>query len=248
MELLDWAEDAKSLPTIPLPPSLYPPCDLSVLRSSSSSPFSSLQHCSKCFTHYFHLSRHCHSHFNSNPFYTSHYNSFKQFQPYFYTKTYPHLNWESDPWLSDPSLSLKALGWIHAHWYHFLFLFKLLSHYMFCFTWLHFFRYLISFFLFVLLFLVSFMCPDDEDIVKRRGQDGTVGCDLVVTCTRSHSHRPTQSYRCPSHSPEPVTCSGHLLPFHYAGYLTMTVWYFYQLQWFSLQAFHFDLCSEQWKI
>ena len=69
-----WAEDAKSLPTIHLPPSLYPPRDLSVLLSSSSSPFSSLQHCSKCFTHYFHQSHHCHSHFNFNPFYSSHLN------------------------------------------------------------------------------------------------------------------------------------------------------------------------------
>ena len=92
MEPLDWAEDAKSLPTIPLPPSLYPPHDLSVLHSSSSSPFSCLQHRSKCFTHFFHQSHHCHSHFNFNSFYSSHYNSFKQSRPYLYTKTYSQLN------------------------------------------------------------------------------------------------------------------------------------------------------------
>ena len=117
-EPLDWAEDANSLP-ITLPPPSLPrqPRDLSVLRSSASSPFSSLQHRSKRFTHHsrqprrhrsaFHSSSH--SHFNS--FYSSHRNTF---QPHSHSKTYSHLNWESDPRLSDLSHSLKALGWIRA--------------------------------------------------------------------------------------------------------------------------------------
>ena len=118
---LDWAEDTYSLPITPiapLPPPLHQPRDLSVLRSSSSSsPFSSLQYRSKRFNHYprhSHHSRHCHSHFN-NSFYSPHHNLPKPSQPRFYTKTYSHLNWESDPRLSDLSRSLRALGWIHVH-------------------------------------------------------------------------------------------------------------------------------------
>ena len=90
---LDWAEDANTLPIIPLSSSPHQPHDLSVLRSSSSFPFSSLQHRSKCFSHY---SRqpHRHSHSNFNSFYTPHHISFK---PHSHTKTYSHLNWESDP-------------------------------------------------------------------------------------------------------------------------------------------------------
>jgi hypothetical protein len=114
---LDWAEDAKSLPITPLPPLLHQPRDLSVLRSpSSSSPFSSLQHRSKrfnCHSYQPHR-RFSHSHrFNSS--YSPHRNSFKPAQPHFHTKTFSHLNWESDPRLSDLSRSLKALGWIRAH-------------------------------------------------------------------------------------------------------------------------------------
>jgi hypothetical protein len=112
---LDWAEDAYSLPVVPLPPPLRQPRDLSVLRSSSSSsPFSSLQYRSKRSNHYPRHFRHRHSHFN-NSFYSSHHNLPKPSQPHFYTKTYSHLNWESDPRLSDLSWSLRALGWIHVH-------------------------------------------------------------------------------------------------------------------------------------
>ena len=113
--LLDWAEEANSLPITPLLPSLHPPRDLSVLRSSSSSPFSSLQHCSKRFTNISRQLRRHHSRFNFNSFYSPHHNSYKPSQPHFHTKTYSHLNWESDPHLSDLSHSLKALGWIRAH-------------------------------------------------------------------------------------------------------------------------------------
>jgi hypothetical protein len=116
MAPLDWAEDANSLPVTLPPPSLpRQPRDLSVLHSSSSSPFSSLQHRSKRFTHYSHQPRRRHSHFNSNSFYSPRHSSFNPFQPHFNTKTHSHLNWESDPRLSDLSRSLKALGWIRAH-------------------------------------------------------------------------------------------------------------------------------------
>ena len=105
---LDWAENANSLPVIPSPPSLPPqPHDLSVLRSSSSSPFSSLQHHSKRFT--CRSRSHYRSHSNFNSFYSLHRYSFEP-----HSKTCSHLNWESDPWLSDLSHSLKALGCIHA--------------------------------------------------------------------------------------------------------------------------------------
>ena len=114
---LNWAEETESLPITPLPPPLHQPHDLSVSRSpSSSSPFSTLQHHSKHFNHYSHQPCHCHSHscFDFYSFYSPHHNSFKPAQSYFNTKTHSHLNWESDPWLSDLSHSLKALGWIRA--------------------------------------------------------------------------------------------------------------------------------------
>jgi hypothetical protein len=113
---LNWADDTSSLPTqiIPSPPS---PRDFSDLRSSKQNPFSSLQHRSKRFIRYSHQSHQSHrsrSHFNSNSLYSPHRNSSKPSQRYFHTKTYSHLNWESDPRLSDLSRSLKALGWIRA--------------------------------------------------------------------------------------------------------------------------------------
>jgi hypothetical protein len=112
---LDWAEDAKSLPITPIPPSPRQPRDLSVLRSpSSSSPFSSLQHRSKRFTRHSHQSRHYRSHFNFNSSYSPHIPFKPPSRSHFHTKTNSHLNWESDPRLSDLSRSLKALGWIRA--------------------------------------------------------------------------------------------------------------------------------------
>ena len=115
----NWAEDTASLPiqVFPCPPPSLPrqPRDLSVLRSSSSSPFSSLQHRSKRFIHHSCQSRRYHSRLNFNSFNPPHYNSFKPFQPHFQSKTHSHLNWESDPRLSDLSRSLRALGWIRAY-------------------------------------------------------------------------------------------------------------------------------------
>ena len=73
MAPLDRAEDNNTLPIIP--PSLSPlSWDLSVLHSSCSSPFSSLQHHSKCYNHYSHQPHHHYSHsrFNYNSFYSPH--------------------------------------------------------------------------------------------------------------------------------------------------------------------------------
>jgi len=110
----NWADEATS-PPIQVWPSPLPPRDFSDLRSSKPNPFSSLQHRSRRFFHCSHKSRHRHSHSNFNSFYSPNRNSFKPSQPSFYTKTHSHLNWESDPRLSDLSRSLKALGWIRAH-------------------------------------------------------------------------------------------------------------------------------------
>lgn len=41
-------------------------------------------------------------------------------------------------------------------------------------------KYPILFVLFFIFFIFSFSCSDDEDVVKKRGPDGTVGRDLVV--------------------------------------------------------------------
>ena len=112
---LKWADETASLPTKILPSPL-PPRDLSDLRSSKSNPFSSLQRRSKNHSSRARQSRHPHSHFNFkfNSSYSLHHISFKPSRSHSYTKTYSHLNWESDPQLSDLSRSLKALGWIRA--------------------------------------------------------------------------------------------------------------------------------------
>jgi hypothetical protein len=106
----DWAEDASSLPTLP-----FPPRDLSGLRSSKSNPFSSLQHRSKRFANFSRQPRRHHSRFNFTSCYLPHHNPLKPPQPYSHTETHSHLNWESDPRLSDLSRSLRALGWTRAH-------------------------------------------------------------------------------------------------------------------------------------
>ena len=109
----DWADDATSLPIQILPKPLLPR-DFSELRSPKQNPFSSLQHRAKRFTRYSHQPHCRHSHLKFNSFYSPHRNSYKQFQPHFQSKTHSHLNWESNPRLSDLSRSLKALGWIRA--------------------------------------------------------------------------------------------------------------------------------------
>jgi hypothetical protein len=111
---LNWADDAASLPTKILPSPL-PPRDLSDLRSSKSNPFSSLQRRSKNQSSRARQSRRPHSHFNFNSFNSRHHISFTPSRSHSHTKTYPHLNWESDPRLFDLSRSLKALGWIRAY-------------------------------------------------------------------------------------------------------------------------------------
>ena len=108
-----WADDPVPFPTQLLPTTLSPR-NFAGFRSSNPNPSSSLQHRSRHFTHYSRQPRRCHSHSNFNSFYSSHGKSYKPSQPHFHTKTYSHLNWESDPRLSDLSRSLKALGWIRA--------------------------------------------------------------------------------------------------------------------------------------
>lgn len=125
---LDWAEDVESS-SFTLPP--LPPCqprDLSVLRSSSPSPFASLQRRSKCQgSQSYHQSRRRQCPFNSEfPYPRPQYNhrTSPRYPKIQYPKIEPvishqashfKLNWESDPRLSDLSRSLKALGWIRAH-------------------------------------------------------------------------------------------------------------------------------------
>ena len=111
---LNWANNVASLPTQVLPSPL-PPRDFSGLRSPNSNQFSSLRYRFKRFTHCAHQSHRRCSRFNLNSFISPHYNSFKPFQPHFQSKTHSHLNWESDPRLSDLSHSLKALVWICAY-------------------------------------------------------------------------------------------------------------------------------------
>jgi hypothetical protein len=129
---LDWAEDVESSPFILTSPSPRQPRDLSVLRSSSPCPFSSLQRRSKCQRsldrHQSHR-RHCPSKMEFPYPHPQNYRSTTYQIPYtpqkpkmqksFFDPVISHqascLNWESDPRLSDLSRSLKALGWIRAH-------------------------------------------------------------------------------------------------------------------------------------
>lgn len=149
----DWSQDVESLPIFTTPPSQprllsHPvvntkPRDLSVLRSSSPSPFESLQRRLKnqrsrdgcrsrryqCplnsefpfpftyqhrfTTHNFPYSRPQNSH-HTLPRYPK--TNYPKFEPVVsHQASHPSLNWESDPRLSDLSRSLKALGWIRGH-------------------------------------------------------------------------------------------------------------------------------------
>jgi hypothetical protein len=110
----NWAEDTASLP-IQVVPRRLPPRDFSALRSSKPNPFSSLRRRSNRFNYYSYQSRHRHSHSNFNSFRSPHHISFNTSEPHSHPKTHSHLDWESDPHLSDLSRSLRALGWIRAH-------------------------------------------------------------------------------------------------------------------------------------
>src|SRR5271168_2184584 len=127
---LDWAEDAGLLPIVassppPLPSPPRQPRDLSVLRSSSPLPFSSLQRRSKRYS----SRRSCQSYrrpdipHSDSPYppfrahrtrTSSFFNTYKRPSHYTPPKLDPYLNWESDPRLSDLSRALKSLGWIRA--------------------------------------------------------------------------------------------------------------------------------------
>src|SRR5271168_4008854 len=111
----DWANDAASLPILPRNP---PPRDLSVLRSSSQQPFSSLQRRNKKSKKHFSQPFRCH-HSSSVPhqnFFQARYLPFRSssapFVPAPRSRSPSTLNWEDDPRLSDLSRALRALGWI----------------------------------------------------------------------------------------------------------------------------------------
>ena len=112
----DWANDAVSLPILPSKP---PPRDLSVLRSSSQQPFSSLQRRNKKSKKHFSQSFRCY-HSSSVPhqiFFQARYlpfcSSSAPFVPAPCSRSSPStLNWEDDPRLSDLSRALRTLGWI----------------------------------------------------------------------------------------------------------------------------------------
>ncbi|KIM45019.1 hypothetical protein M413DRAFT_24288 [Hebeloma cylindrosporum] len=118
---LNWADDAASLPIVRSHP---PPRDLSILRSSSPKPFSSLQrrskrsqaHFSEPFQNHkpfpiprqtFFRRRFRPSRFSSTTFWPSQYlHCTPRFSP---TSA---LNWKDDPWLLELSRALNALGWL----------------------------------------------------------------------------------------------------------------------------------------
>jgi hypothetical protein len=116
----NWADDAASLPILT---SRLPPRNLSVLRSSSLTPFSSLQRRNKRAQTPF--SRHSNNYIPSPtprqtfshrhlpmPHISSIPPRLAQVYPRF--SPTPALNWEADPRLSELSHALKALGWIRA--------------------------------------------------------------------------------------------------------------------------------------
>ncbi|KIM37020.1 hypothetical protein M413DRAFT_448748 [Hebeloma cylindrosporum] len=118
---LNWADDAASLPILPSRP---PPRDLSILRSSSPKPFSSLQRRSKRSQAHFSQPFRNHKPFPI-PRQTF---SRRRFRPphFFSTSFWPSqdpnrvprfaspsaLNWEDDPRLIELSRALNALGWV----------------------------------------------------------------------------------------------------------------------------------------
>jgi len=112
----DWADDAASLPILPSNP---PPRDLSVLRSSSTRPFSSLQrrnrkpkkHFFQPFKNYHMSSVRRQNNFQARPL-PSYASSVPFIQRPRQSPSPSTLNWEDDPRLSDLSRALRTLGWI----------------------------------------------------------------------------------------------------------------------------------------
>ena len=130
---LDWAEDATSLPILPLLPiSSVPhqcaPRDFSGLRSSGLNPFGSLQHCSK------QVHPRVSSRFHQNISFSQSSHPCYRLPPLCPSSSFPKLqispqasknkpfvsppssctsalDWNQDPRLSDLSRALKALGW-----------------------------------------------------------------------------------------------------------------------------------------
>jgi hypothetical protein len=133
---LNWADDASSLPIstlptssppIPLPPNLPsspPPRDLSILRSSTTKPFSSLQHRNnRSRAHFSQPLRNQQSFIPYQAFPRRRFPPpWVSFTPSRSARVYPHrrpclsstsaLNWEADPRLFELSQALSALGWV----------------------------------------------------------------------------------------------------------------------------------------
>jgi hypothetical protein len=131
---LDWAEDATSLPILPLLPTpsaprQHPPRDFSGLRSLGLNPFGSLQRRSKqfraCASSRFHqnipFSQSSHPHYRPPPLRSSSSFPKPRISPQasknkpFVSPPSSHtsaLDWGQDPRLLDLSRALKALGWI----------------------------------------------------------------------------------------------------------------------------------------
>src|ERR1700678_1410883 len=109
----DWADDAASLPILPSNP---PPRDLSVLRSSSTRPFSSLQqhnrkpkkHFFQPFKNYHMSSVRCQNNFQARPL-PSYASSVPFIQRPRQSPSPSTLNWEDDPRLSDLCGGVRAL-------------------------------------------------------------------------------------------------------------------------------------------
>jgi len=124
---LNWADDAASLPILSLPilSSCSAPRDLSVLRSLTPKPFSSLQHRNKrSQAHHsqhfrnprsFPLSRQTFPHRRFPPprFFSTPFRSAQVYPRR--TPRFPSpsaLNWDGDPRLFELSQALNALGWV----------------------------------------------------------------------------------------------------------------------------------------
>jgi len=127
---LNWADDAMSLPislppiSLPILPSHPPPHDLSILCSSFSKPFSSLQRRNKRQPHSSQPFRNRqsfnipHQTFSHPRFPPPRFSSTSVRSARVYPSHTPHflppsaLNWEGDPRLFELSRALNALGWV----------------------------------------------------------------------------------------------------------------------------------------
>ncbi|PPQ86739.1 hypothetical protein CVT24_004712 [Panaeolus cyanescens] len=107
----DWAEDVATLPVSSQ--QQYPPRDLSVLRSTSSNPFSSIRSRKRRYIGPQKYGRQHNPILSSQryPFSVSHHPSTEQPRPRVHSHSTNVLNWDQDPRLQDLSKALRSLGW-----------------------------------------------------------------------------------------------------------------------------------------